>query len=158
MTGNSSARKGKAVEQLVAATCVLTSGAQLNVLTAMVDDEGVDLTFKRRDGQSTIDVQVKSRFSSAKIYRDNKTLRCDVKSSTFAVRPDLFMLFVGVSAETAAIEHVFWVPSDDFAELALRVSEKLRINASLREVSDDRWRPYKLRVEELAPAVLEALG
>jgi hypothetical protein len=45
-----SARKGKAVEHLIAATCVLATGGELNALTALVDDEGVDLGFKRRNG------------------------------------------------------------------------------------------------------------
>jgi uncharacterized protein GlcG (DUF336 family) len=44
------ARKGKAAEQLIAAVCVLATGTELNALTALVDDEGVDLAFKRRDG------------------------------------------------------------------------------------------------------------
>ena len=38
----SSARKGKAAEPLVAAICVLATGAELNALTARVGDEGVD--------------------------------------------------------------------------------------------------------------------
>jgi hypothetical protein len=45
-----SARKGKAVEHLIAATCVLATAGELNALTALVDDEGVDIGFKRRDG------------------------------------------------------------------------------------------------------------
>lgn len=157
MPHNESARKGRAVEQLIAATCVLASNAKLNVLTAMVDDEGVDLTFKRRDGKSTVDVQVKSRFSTAKIYREDKILRCDVKTTTFSVRQDLFMLFLGVDPATAGIEHVFWVPSADFAETALRVSGKLRFNASLKATSRDKWNPYRLEVAELAPAILRSL-
>jgi hypothetical protein len=36
-------RLGKAVEHLVAATCILTSGLELNVSTSFGDDEGVDL-------------------------------------------------------------------------------------------------------------------
>ena len=46
-----SARKGRAVEHLVAAICVLASGGELNALTALVDDEGVDLGLKRRKRQ-----------------------------------------------------------------------------------------------------------
>src|SRR4051794_32955551 len=40
-----SGRLGKAVEHLVAATCILTSGLELNASTSFVDDEGVDLVF-----------------------------------------------------------------------------------------------------------------
>lgn len=56
-----SARLGKAVEQLVAATCILTSGMELNVSTSFVDDEGVDLVFARTIQPKTLTVQVKSR-------------------------------------------------------------------------------------------------
>lgn len=49
MEDQDSARKGKAVEHLVAATCILTSGLKLNVSTSLVDDEGVDLVFHRRE-------------------------------------------------------------------------------------------------------------
>jgi len=38
----------QAVEYLIAASCILASGAALNVSTSMVDDEGVDLVFHRR--------------------------------------------------------------------------------------------------------------
>ncbi len=62
MADNSiAARKGKAVEHLVAATCVLASGFQLNVSTSLVDDEGVDLVFHRRGHTATLAVQVKMR-------------------------------------------------------------------------------------------------
>jgi hypothetical protein len=43
-----SGRKGKAVEHLVASSCVLMSGGELNALTALVDDEGVDIVSHRR--------------------------------------------------------------------------------------------------------------
>jgi uncharacterized protein GlcG (DUF336 family) len=60
------ARKGKAVEHLVAATCILMSELQLNVSTSLVDDEGVDLVFHRREASTPLAVQVKSRLMSAK--------------------------------------------------------------------------------------------
>jgi hypothetical protein len=41
-------RIGKAVEHLVAASCILASDMRLNVSTALVDDEGVDLVFHQR--------------------------------------------------------------------------------------------------------------
>jgi uncharacterized protein GlcG (DUF336 family) len=46
------------VEHLVAASCILASGAMLNVSTTLVDDEGVDLVFHRREGTATLAVQV----------------------------------------------------------------------------------------------------
>ena len=59
-------RMGKAAEYLIAAACVLSTRGELNVSTSMVDDEGVDLIFHRRDGVATLAVQVKARMSDNK--------------------------------------------------------------------------------------------
>ena len=61
---------GKAVEYLVAAACILSTRGELNVSTSMVDDEGVDLVFHRRDNAATLAVQVKARMSDSKRVRD----------------------------------------------------------------------------------------
>jgi hypothetical protein len=50
-------RIGTAVEYLVAATCILASRGELNVSTALVDDEGVDLVFHRRGASATLAVR-----------------------------------------------------------------------------------------------------
>jgi len=57
--------------------CVLATGGELNALTALVDDEGVDLTLKRRTGTRTLDVQTKSRFCDE---RGSQALRQSVSS------------------------------------------------------------------------------
>ena len=63
--GPSAGRMGKATEYLVAATCILTTRGELNVSTSLVDDEGVDLVFNRRNSTSTLAVQVKARMSDS---------------------------------------------------------------------------------------------
>jgi hypothetical protein len=111
----SSARKGKAVEHLVAAICVLASRGELNTLTALVDDEGVDLSFKRRNGTQTLDVQVKSRFTDelgSRALREEGRFSADVRAETFRPRPDLFMLYLAVDADRAEIEAAWLVPSE----------------------------------------------
>jgi hypothetical protein len=57
---------GKAAEYLVAAACILATRGELNVSTSLVDDEGVDLVFNRRDSPATLAVQVKARMSDGK--------------------------------------------------------------------------------------------
>lgn len=57
---------GKAAEHLVAAFCILTTRGELNVSTSLVDDEGVDLVFHRRNSTATLAVQVKARMSDSK--------------------------------------------------------------------------------------------
>ena len=41
------------MESFVAASSILATDGELNALTAFVDDEGVDITFKRRNGNRT---------------------------------------------------------------------------------------------------------
>lgn len=98
-----SARKGKAVEHLVAAFCVLATEGELNALTALVDDEGVDLGLKRRNGTRTLDVQVKARFSdedgSAQLRRGR--FIANVRLETFRPRDDLYILYVAVNGGTS---------------------------------------------------------
>ena len=65
---------GKAVEHLVASSCILASRARLNVSTSLVDDEGVDLVFHRRDGTATLAVQVKARTTDTKVVRGGRFL------------------------------------------------------------------------------------
>lgn len=107
--------KGKAVEQLVAAKCVLGSGGRLNVSTPFVDDAGVDLVFNLRDHPATLAVQVKSRFRSSKLARN--TFMAQVRRATFQARPDLALLFVLYDDLKAHDLEVTWlVPADRFAE------------------------------------------
>lgn len=84
---------GKAVEHLVAASCILVSRARLNVSTTLVDDEGVDLVFHRRDGTATLAVQVKARMSDSKRVEAGGFVAF-VRQQTFRARSDLYMLFV----------------------------------------------------------------
>ncbi|HEV2087620.1 MAG TPA: hypothetical protein VGR21_04850, partial [Cryptosporangiaceae bacterium] len=65
----SAGRMGKAVEYLIAASCILATRGELNVSTSLVDDEGVDLVFHRRDSTATLAVQVKARMSDSKRVR-----------------------------------------------------------------------------------------
>jgi hypothetical protein len=84
---------GKAAEYLIAAACVLSTRGELNVSMSMVDDEGVDLVFHRRDGVATLAVQVKARMSDSQDVQ-NESMVASVRSQTFRKRADLDILFV----------------------------------------------------------------
>jgi len=157
-----SARKGKAVEHLLAATCVLATGGELNALTALVDDEGVDLGFKRRNGTRVLDLQVKSRFSDeegSKKLRDEGTFISDVREETFRPRDDLLMLFVAVDGRVARIDTVWLVPSPVFDETAFRVTVKgkrlIRFQASVKAASQDKWRKFRFEPQDVPKALLD---
>jgi hypothetical protein len=106
----SAGRMGKATEYLVAATCILTTRGELNVSTSLVDDEGVDLVFNRRDSPSTLAVQVKARMSDG-IRIASGRFTAFVRASTFNPRPDLDMLFTAVDVRTGALMISWLVPS-----------------------------------------------
>jgi hypothetical protein len=159
----SSARKGKAAEQLIAASCILASGSRLNALTALVDDEGVDITFKRRNGSRTLDVQVKSAFiESRKNLREKKAFIADTRRATFSARPDLYFLFAVVDGKSAQFGPVWFVPSEDLEEHGFDVTVKgkklLRFAASAKANSKDKWRGYRLSKEQLTPKILATLN
>jgi hypothetical protein len=159
----SSARKGKATEQLIAASCILASGSKLNALTGLVDDEGVDITFKRRNGSRTLDVQVKSAFiESRKNLRQKGTFIADTRRATFHARRDLYFLFVVVDGKNAQFGPVWFVPSKDLEERGFDVTvhgeRLLRFAASAKSSSEDKWSDYRLSREQLTPRVLSTLN
>lgn len=158
-----SAAMGKAVEHLVAASCILATNARLNVLTAFVDDDGVDLVFHLRGGTATLAVQVKhSTTDTQKVKRGQ--LICEVRAETFRPRPELWMLFVVVDRRSATIGDVFFVPSSDFDARANTTGKgkggkgKRRITASLKAGSDDKWQPFRTPFPALPDQIVAILG
>lgn len=158
-----SARKGKAVEHLIAASCILASGGELNASTSLVDDEGVDIVFHRRGRSRTLAVQVKSRFDeeggSTHLHEKGRFIG-DVRAVTFQPRDSLYLLFVAVRSLNADFGPIWFVPSHAFAAKAQHVGPDkttLRIVASAKPDTQDQWRPFRLAKEELAPAILAAL-
>jgi hypothetical protein len=150
-------RVGRAAEYLVASSCILASRAELNVSTSMVDDEGVDIVFHRRNGTATLGVQVKSRTLKTKRLQRGQFM-AEVRSQTFRPRDDLYVLFVVLDAENATFGPTWLVPSKIYHKLALRTGkEKLRISTSLKPKSKSRWRPYRLERGDLAERLLEIL-
>lgn len=152
-----SARKGKAVEHLVAATCILTSGLKLNVSTSLVDDEGVDLVFHRRERSMTLAVQVKSRSMTTKGISKRGQFSTQVRAATFRPRPDLYMLFVPVDAEAGTFPFVWLVPSKDFARRRLNNRGRRVFSASMKDDTRDQWRRYRVNNADLADRILAVL-
>ncbi len=150
-------RLGKAVEHLVAATCILTSGLTLNVSTSLIDDEGVDLVFARRGQPKTLAVQVKSR-RLAGVSLSSGTFRAQVRDATFSAREDLFMLFVAVDPADGVFDLAWFVPSIDFAAVTTVNSQGLRrFVASAKQKTRDQWSGYRCDRRNLAGQILTAI-
>lgn len=158
-----SARKGKAAEHLIAATCILASGGELNASTSLVDDEGVDIVFHRRGRSRTLAVQMKSRFDeeggSVHLFKERRFI-ADVRAVTFQPRDSLFLLFVAVRSHEADFGPVWFVPSHAFEARAQKLGPEkktLRIMASAKPDTNDQWRQFRLEKTELPGAILAAL-
>ena len=154
-----SARKGKAIEHLVAATCILASDLKLNVSTNLVDDEGVDLIFHRREDTTTLAVQVKGRLLTANTIEKRNRFRQNVRAATFRARPGLAVLFVAVNARDGTFPLAWLIPSKEFRREFAAPNNQGRyvFAASMKDDSQDRWRKYRCERAELAGLILTAL-
>ena len=157
MTGGGGPRTGKALEYLVAASCILMSGGKLNVSTPLVDDEGVDLVFNRHDRPATLAVQIKGRSRSAQVVKKGRFL-ADVARRTFAPREDLHMLYVVYDEAAADYGPVWLVPSRELAERGAnsRRGSALRFATSLAG-EESQWAKYRLSKEGLPKQILAIL-
>ena len=150
-------RMGKAAEHLVAAACIISTRGRLNVSTSLVDDEGVDLVFHRRNSPVTLAVQVKSRFSDSKRIRSG-SLVAFVRGATFQPRSDMDLLFVAVDVQQGAYTSAWLVPSPEFAAgTSVNGQGRRRFYASLNETSAARWAKYRLTPPELPERILGRL-
>ena len=144
--------KGKAMESLVAATCILPSDGELNVAAPLIDDGGVDLIFFRQEGQAALSVQVKARFADARVVdRDNK-VQVNFTDTTFRPRRDFFLLILVVDPHTADIKQAWLVPSVEFAA---NRSERagLRFSVSI-DGTENQWAEFRVSKDELASRIL----
>lgn len=154
----SAGRMGKAAEYLVAASCILATRGELNASTSLVDDEGVDLVFNRRNGTATLAVQVKARMSDSSLVGQERFM-AQVRSQTFQPRLDLDLLFIAVDIQRGALMWAWLVPSTDFAKVVEKPNSqgRFRFNASMKKGTKDRWVQYRLSAEQLAPSILKRL-
>lgn len=154
----SAGRMGTAAEYLIAASCILATRGELNVSTSLVDDEGVDLVFHRRDSTATLAVQVKARMSDSKKVQEESFV-ASVRSQTFTPRADLDMLFAAIDIARGAVMTAWLVPSPEYASVlgAANKQGRHKFTASMKPTSRDRWVQYRLAPEQLAPKVLDRL-
>lgn len=153
-----SGRKGRAVEYLIAALCVLGSEGELNAWTSLVDDEGVDLVLQRRDRPETLALQVKSRLTTAKGIAERRQFQSQVRGATLRPRDDLYLLFVVADPTTLDLGPIWLVPSNEFVGKAPAGSNnKHRFSASAKPGTNDRWAKYLVEKEQLPSRLLIAL-
>lgn len=122
-----------------------------------MDDEGVDLVFHRRNGTSTLAVQVKARMSDSKQLAGG-TFRANVRAVTLKPRPDLYVLFVAVDVGSGTFDTCWFVPSEDLVEVRKDSKDRHVFVASAKPGSRDQWSRYRLSRSELPSRILDLLG
>jgi hypothetical protein len=155
---SSAGRMGKAAEYLIASVCILATRGELNVSTSLVDDEGVDLVFNRRNSSATLAVQVKARMSDSKLVQGD-TVMAFVRKETFRPRSDMDLLFAAIDITVGGIMCAWLIPSGEFATLAGGPNSRgrLRFSASMRDSTNDKWACYRLTAAELPVKILSRL-
>lgn len=155
-----SAWKGRAIEQLLGAHCVLASGGRLNVSTPLYDDEGVDLVFSLRGQAATLAVQVKSRFSHSRRVRTG-SFRMDVKKSTFAARSDLAIIGVLFDEDRNEVTGCWVIPSRVFRRLVTGQAKgrgsKWVMRTSLSDSKTDGWQTFREDWANLSARIVDLL-
>jgi hypothetical protein len=154
-----SGRKGKAVEHLVAALCVLGSDGELNAWTSLVDDEGVDLVVQRREKSETLALQIKCRLTTAKGIAERERFQSQVRKATLHPRPNLHMLFVVANPKTLDLGPIWLIPSKKFEKNApLGSNQKHKFVASAKDGTNDKWAKYLVHKEDLPHKLVEILA
>ncbi len=155
---SSAARMGKAAEYLIASVCILATRGELNVSTSLVDDEGIDLVFNRRNSSSTLAVQVKARMSDSKLV-EGQSVMGFVRKETFRPRPGMDLLFAAIDITVGGIMCAWLIPSEEFkAKAGVPNSRgRYRFSASMRTTTNDKWVGYRLTAAELPRKILDRL-
>jgi hypothetical protein len=143
-------QKGKAIEHLIAVTCLLGSDGKLSISIPLLDDEGVDLLFTPKGGGKTIAVQVKSNFSS-KLGQ----FKSYIKKKNFQPRKDYYLLFVTYDTTNAKLAEKVWlIPSLDFKNKLSRQTNEDKYQFQSTFSSDDMWKNYRVHTQELPKRIL----
>ncbi len=152
-------RVGKAIELLVAAFCILATKGELNVSTSIVDDEGIDLVFSRRNSARTLAVQVKGGTTSTQLSKQG-SFKAFVRAATMNPGPGFDYLFVEVDDTRGAVTNAWLVPSTTFAEKTSSAAKPQRrtFAAYTKLASKDQWHSFRLSAEQLPNAILERLA
>ena len=149
-----STQKGKVVESLIAANCILGSDGKLSVCVPLVDDEGVDMVLTPKGGGQSIFVQVKSRFTlTGKGY-----YRTQIKKKNFLPRENLYIIFAYYDSEKAQLGETLWlVPSVDFDKNLKGQLKKQYYIFQSGFTSQDMWEPFRLKLSDLPQRILSLL-
>jgi len=153
----SAGRMGKAAELLVSATAIISTRGQLNVATAILDDDGIDLIFSRKGHPETLSVQVKSRFSDSDQVQKG-TFSTPIREATFAPAPDVYLLGIIVDVPTTSITHAWFIPSEVINERCKPNGQNTRVvSASIKPGTKNQWVPFRVAPDQIGARIGDLL-
>ncbi len=153
----SDSQKGKVIEHLIAAACVLQSSGLLRISVPLVDDEGVDLVVTHKITDRTILLQIKSRFTLSK----RKAYRAQVRRVSLRPAPNRFLLFVYYDRMQVRLGETIWlVPTPEFYKLTGNQNKNRPhyVFCSFFTSKKDMWKPYQISTTELAKSLIQLLS
>jgi hypothetical protein len=154
----SAGRMGKAAELLVTATVIISTRGELNVATAILDDDGIDIIFSRKGHPETLSVQVKSRFSDSDQVQKG-TFSTPIREATFAPAPDMYLLGMIVDVPTTTITHAWLIPSEVINDRCKPNGQKKRVvSASMKPGAKDQWVPFRVGPDQIGARIGDLLA
>ena len=143
----SSQQKGNIVESQIANMLMLASNGELSPFLPIVDDAGVDLIVTAKGVYDSIFLQIKSRFTTTQ--RTKNRLDFTIKKSSLSKSPNLQVLCVYFNQKSNEIDTMWFIPSQDIIENAIKLESSFRIVASRSSMSSDKWSKFKITEQEL---------
>lgn len=162
----SETQKGAIIENIVANLLMSNSDGRLSPFRPVADDGGIDLLVFDRQSRKTLLIQVRGRtHSDTMIEKGRKVARFSVRTATFEVRDDFYVLGVLMSSDLRTPEAFWLIPSADFEREALRAKKdedgnpgRLVAPCCFTETSQDKWTSYRVHCQsDLVSKVFEAL-
>lgn len=154
-----SKQKGNILEHRFIELISLGSEGKLTCFTPDSDDDGIDIIVNKRTDFKPLFIQVKSRFK----LNSNGSFSQDIGTNTFKPDDKFWLCFFYYDMDNLDIDTIWLIPSYEFLEKSNELnpenySQKLRISASIKELSQDKWHKYRVSQSELAIKVEEIIS
>lgn len=154
--GISPKQKGDIAEARIAELITLYGDASLSCYKPLSDDEGIDIVVKRKGGNKTFYIQVKSRFNE-----DLKNVSVmSIKRSTIMDSSTMGIVFCLFDTTKGDLwDYVWFVPAKKFIRLANEQDkgQRLIFVAGKQRRESNKWDQYLIDKRDLANKIIDQM-